>query len=362
MRNEVAIRDAVGPLDFAVDPAPDHAERVQTLPLSFYDGLVASQITQPYVLVDLVGVLGLPEIDVLRALLALRCVGVLAPFVPGKVLSDTGRLRSDSGRLRLDTGRLRIDSGRLRADSGLLRPLEPVEEAQEETQAVALALDMISNPREPAAPPSAAPRVEEVSSPRTTSVAKPPPPPPRKRRGNTAQLNLLSSAYRQMAEAELQAGNIAGAVRFYEAALAQCPENVDLVIALAGVLAGRPGGAALAEELLRKACVEHPNSASPRIALAKSLKSSGRHIQANELLEEARRLDPDNAEVKELTAVRQGGIFSRLRAAAQDFAGGRPSDLSSGGDAESTWSKKCRYCGAMCKARAVACIRCGATL
>jgi hypothetical protein len=126
MRNDALVRSAVGPLDYAVDPAPDHVERIQPLSLSFYDGLVASQITQPYVLADLMDVLGLPEPDVLRALLALRCVGVLNPFVPHQILSDSGRLKTDTGRLRTDSGKLILDSGRLRM---LLEPDEPADEA-----------------------------------------------------------------------------------------------------------------------------------------------------------------------------------------------------------------------------------------
>jgi tetratricopeptide (TPR) repeat protein len=359
MRNEAVIRAAVGPLDYAANPAPDHAERVQALPLSFYDGLVASQITQPYVLADLVDVLGLPEIDVLRALLALRCVGVLAPFVPQRILRDSGLLEADSGRLRLDAGRLRADSGALEASSSA------EDDGAHDGHAVALALDIISPPEElPSGSPVTIGELEGSAPTPAPAVARKAPvtPAPRKRRGNTAQLNLLASAYRQMAEAEVAAGNIGTAVRYYEAARAQCPENVDLVIGLAGLLAGRPGGEELAENLLRKACAEHPEAAGPRVAFAKLLKASGRHVQASEMLAEAQRIDPEDLEVKAMLETRQGGLFSRLKAAAHDLAASKPSSRGPGEGGSAASAKRCRYCGALCRAGAAACVRCGATL
>jgi hypothetical protein len=358
MRDERVIRDAVGPVEYAVDPSPDHVARVDSLPLSFYDGLVASQLTQPYVIGDLVDTLGLPEIDVLRALLALRCVGVLNPFVPHRLLTDSGRLRSDSGRLRGDTGRLRMDSGRLRL------PQEADDHPdQVAVEAAALALDLVSAPEEPG-PPAAVDAPEVVAPVRAPAPPRKAPPAPlpvaRKRRGNTAQLNLLASAYRQMAEAEIASGNVGAAVRYYEAALAQNPDNVDLVIGLAGLLANRPGGEELAEKLLRKACDEHKTNASVRIALARVLKSIGRHIQAADLIEEARRLDPENLELRAIAPERQGSFFARLLGSMNEK--GSEKSASSGTRKAALSATRCRHCGAMCRSGAAACVRCGATL
>jgi hypothetical protein len=362
MRNDAIIKSAVGPLDYAVDPAPDHVERIQPLSLSFYDGLVASQITQPYVLADLLDVLGLPEPDVLRALLALRCVGVLNPFIPHQLLSDSGRLKTDTGRLRTESGKLILDSGRLRM---LLEPDEHADEAV--ATAVARALDVVSatedaQPSEPVPMneyEQAVPARKPVPPP-VWKVSAPPANPPRRRRGNTAQLSLLASAYRQMADKEIAEGNVAAAVRYYEAALAQCPENVELVIGLADLLAHRPGGEELGEKLLRKACDEHKTDATPRIALAKLLRAMGRASQAQQLLDEARLLDPENIELRALPAEKQGGFFARLLGGAHEKGSAGTSSSKSGRAALS--STRCRHCGAMCRAGAAACVRCGATL
>jgi hypothetical protein len=134
---------------------------------------------------------------------------------------------------------------------------------------------------------------------------------------------------------------------------------VDLVIGLAGLLATRPGGEDLAEKLLRNACDEHKTSAAPRIALARVLKQAGRHVQAGELIEEARQLDPENVELRAMAAERQGGFFARLLGGGHEKAS-RASAPSGGRSAIS--STRCRHCGAMCRAGAAACVRCGATL
>ncbi|MCC6744562.1 MAG: DUF4388 domain-containing protein, partial [Acidobacteria bacterium] len=92
MQNEGLIRSFVGPLGYCTAPAEGYTGRLTSLPLSFFDGLVASQINAEVKLEDLIIVAGIPESEVLKALVALRLTGVIVPFYE-KRISDTDRLR-----------------------------------------------------------------------------------------------------------------------------------------------------------------------------------------------------------------------------------------------------------------------------
>lgn len=354
MKDEWVVREAVGPLELTTEPAPDHAERIQDLPLSFYDGLVASQITHKMALAELLSITGLPEIEVLKALLALRLAGVLAPFEQPRGQTHTGRLRMRQAALATGV------------------PLD--------SDAAAVALAMAVRPETPA---DGAITMDELAGatryepPHAPIAAVPEPGGLPRRRGNTAQLKLLSSAYKQMAEAELEAGNIAGSVQYYESALAQSPDNLELLMGLARVLVEKANGPKAAEKLLERARGAHPREIAPRVELAKLLRATGRHTQAEEVLREARRIDPDDPVVAAMLQKKEekgGGLFARFRGGGSTdepkpkpdpFAGVKKTKLEQvplRSESGSLLARRCPNCGAMCRPGASACGRCGATV
>jgi hypothetical protein len=351
MSNERTIRQAVGPLDYTVEPATNHLARIESLPLAFYDGIVASQVTQRTSLEELVAIVNLPETEVLRAVLALRAVGVLDPFEPPHELTDTGRLRM---RRAAHAAGVPVH---LDAAVALRMAAEP--------EPGAAALAVTSGPITMGELDGTAP-LPPVPAQATAPVPAHPPVGALRRRGNTAQLNLMASAYRQMAEAEAAGGNFAAAVQYYESALAQAPENLELLTGLAGLFADRPGAQGAAEKLLEKACEAHPNSSVPRLMLARIYRSSGRHAQAEGLLAEVERRDPaaaaeGRARRGEKSDHGHGrGFFSRLRDRSEQP---KPAPRAAAVGAPAAESgRKCRHCSGLCPPRATVCRRCGATL
>jgi hypothetical protein len=368
MRNEWVIREAVGPLENTTAPSPDHAARLESLPLEFYDGLVASQVTRQMPLRDLIAISGLPEADALRALLGLRLGGVLDPFEPPKAQTNTGRLRMrqaafESGvKVDADSAAVALTMAR-RADAP-----SGEEAGGAGNVGGAITLGELAGQARYVPPPS--PVESEPAAVEAHDEAP-------RHRGNTAQLRLLSSAYKQMAEAEAASGNVAGAVQYYESALAQSPENLELLLGLASLLSGKLDRQAAAEKLLERACAAHPRAIAPRVERAKLMRASGRHTQADALLQEAHRIAPDDATVNALLARRDekgGGFFSRLRggnadrpdaAKPESFASAPRANLKqepTTSDSGRLVARACRHCGSMVRSGATACSRCGATV
>ena len=361
MKDETIIREALGPLDHTTEPASDHSARIQSLPLQFYDGLVASQVTHKVSLEELIMVTGLPESDAAKALLALRLSGVLEPFEPPKKQTDTGRLRMRQA--ALDSGiPLDAESAAVAFAMGTRRDPVPVDGALSmgeftgQAQYEAPAPPVVSDPEPPVAPGQ-----------------------PTRQRGDTAKLKLLSSAYKQMADAEVASGNVAGAIQYYESALKQSPDNLELLLGISKLLVDRPNGQKSAEKFLDRACTAHPREVKPRIELAKLYKATGRASQAEELLRAARRIDPDDPVVNAMLQRKEekgGGFFSRLRGSSgtvpeeakpkpEPYANAPRTTINTSAETSesgSLISKRCRHCGNMCRPNAAACNRCGATL
>mgnify|MGYP000881572825 CR=1 FL=1 len=279
MRDDTTIQDGVGPLSLHTRPSDVYADRIPELPLSFFDGLVAAQVFEQIALRDLVVLCGIPENEAIRSILALRLAGVIEPFYEARTLSDSARLRLPQS--VIDAGFV-IDPAGAAAALGLTEP-PPADHGS------AITMEDFQTARTVVAPPRG----------HSAPLVYPPPRP----RGDTSRLRLLASAYVQMGEAEAAAGNIAAAVQCFESALSQKPNDLDTLIAYAGVLAKRPGGLKAAERYLNQAIDANPKSARPLVALARLYQQAGRGEDAEDMLLEARRLEPNSADVRQARAL-----------------------------------------------------------
>ena len=345
MRDDDSVREAVGPLSWTTRPAEGGARHMQSLPLSFYEGLVAARVTEPISLDNLVVVSGIPEADALRAILALRLVGAIAPFSEPSGLTDSGRLRMREAAMEsgvpLDAETATALHGEAGGDGAIT-----MGEFDGSTPFVAPA-----RPRGSSAP-----------------LVYPPPRP----RGDTGRLRLLASAYIQMGEAEAAAGNYPAAAQCFESALAQKPDDLETMIAYARLHAKRPSGIAAAEKLLQQACEAHPKSVAPLLALGRIYRDAGRLEDAEEALGEARLLEPSNAEVRAALdgLGKKGGLLSRFKfrsdpkpAPARPAAAPPPPPPPVARSDDSKEPQlRCRYCGRMVQGEARVCRSCGATL
>lgn len=369
MRDEETIHEVVGPPSLLTRPVDPPAARPPDLPLSFYEGLVAARVTEPVSIEELVATSGVPETDALRAILALRLSGAIAPFYEGKRMQDSGLLRL------LATGEeepITVDL----VDEATAYAFEVTDDDADGP----VTMDELENA---AAAAAAAPRpasapLQLPARPRGGSAPLQYPPP--RARGDTSRLRLLASAYIQMGEAEAAAGNFAAAVQCFESALAQKPNDLPTMLAYARVHAKRPGGFSAAESLLEKACEAHPKAAAPRIQLARLYLAAGKEDDAEFALVEARRIEPVNAEIRSLFEAlgrkQQGpGLLSRLGfrhesrpkpppprpvAPFRPQVPTRPPTPADSGDEGPTL--RCRYCGRMVQGEARICRSCGATL
>jgi tetratricopeptide (TPR) repeat protein len=355
MRDDDAIHEALGPMSWTTRPVAGEAARLESLPLSFYEGLVAARVTEPISLDHLVAVSGIPEADALRAILALRLVGAIAPFAAPKGLTDSGRLRMR--RAALESG-FTLDADSAAAGAGFSGAIvdEPGGDG-------AVTMGEFDGTTAFVAPP----RPRGSSAP----LVYPPPRP----RGDSSRLRLLASAYIQMGEAEAAAGNYGAAAQCFESALAQKPDDLETMLAYARLHAKRQNGFAAAEKLLEQACDAHPKAASPFVALARLYRDAGRMDEAEEALAEARRLEPGNAEVRAMVdglGKKGGGLLSRLgfrsesKPPAAAGPAARPPSASAppaAAPAEEVEPRLyCRYCGQAVRGEARICRSCGATL
>lgn len=297
MQNEALIRNFIGPLTNYTAPAEGYTGRLTSMPLSFFDGLVASQINTEAKLDDLLIVTGIPELEVLKALVALRLTGVIQPFYE-KHVSDTDRLRQ-----RQEA----VDSGFV-VDSDMA------------AAALHLSASMQSEDDHGGAPVTmgefdgSVPYTPQPSSQRGHSAPLQYPAP--RPRGDTGRLKLLASAYIQMGESEAAAGNFAAAVQCFESALSQKPNDLDTLIAYARVLSKRPGGLVAADKALRQASERNPRSVRPLVELARLYHKAGKNEEAEDLLDDARHIEPINAEIRKLSEeIRKhsgGGLLAKF--------------------------------------------------
>jgi hypothetical protein len=359
MRNDLLVAEAIGPRNYMIRSSPGHTERLQRLPLGYVEGLLAAQIQGEISINDLITISGLPESEALRGLLGLRLAGVLGPFTEPQRLTDTGRLRL---RQAAKESGVALDASSAAVVLGMMGQAGVAEDEDGPAPAAAITMGDFGAPPapEPVPVPAAA------ASPVTTT-------PPRMR-GDTARLKLLTSAYIQMAEAEAASGNYAAAAQCLESALAQRPDDLDTLIAYGAMLGKRPGGVPAAEKVLTRACEAHSESIKPRLALARLYREAARMSQAEEVLLEAKRLQPNNPEVRKLLEEVQGGgkggflkrlgIKSDVRKTpprpAPPSSGSRSGVTPAPSDAE--FGMRCRFCGQPCSAEARVCRRCGATL
>lgn len=358
MQNEGLIRSFVGPLTYCTAPAEGYTGRLTSLPLSFFDGLVASQISTESKLDDLIIVTGIPESEVLKALVALQLTGVIVPFYEKRV-SDTDRLRQRQE--AVDSGFV-VDSEMAAAALHLSASMN----SDDDHGGTPITMGEFDG----SAPYVPAPTVQRGHS---APLQYPSPKP----RGDTGRLKLLASAYIQMGESEAAAGNFAAAVQCFESALSQKPNDLDTLAAYARVLAKRPGGLAAADKVLRQASDRNPKSVKPIIELARLYHKAGRYEEAEDLLDDARHLEPINAEIRKLTEeIRKsagGGLLSKFgfrsdpkvkapppkpsappkQQQAASYAAQRDSDLPA--------HMKCRNCGRPLQGQLRFCRFCGAT-
>lgn len=289
------VRDAVGPVTATATPAADHMDRLLALPLNFQEGMVGSQITLRIALAEVLTVSGIPEIEALKALLALRLVGVLEPFEEPKELTDTGRLRRRKE--ALDAG-VAVDV----ESAAVLLGVERGKTVGPEVSQGPVSMEELERAM-------FAPEPERPAGPiGSEGIA-----PPRGRRGNTGQLKLLASAYVEMARSEVKARNFNGAVQYFEQALHQNPDDLDVTIELARLLLTKSQTVGAAERLVVRACDAHRYSAIPRVLLAEIYRDSGRHAQAAQAIADAERIEPDSPAVRAYAGKGKGGMFSRLR-------------------------------------------------
>jgi hypothetical protein len=290
-----AVRAAVGPLSHLASPAEDHFSRLASAPLGYAEGAIGALVTEEIALEDLIALCGLSEEQALRALLALRLVGVLDPFVEPKQITESGRLR---------------------------RRLSALEEGRAVDMEAALIGTASASPDGEAAPAEVEARPARVEAPQPASRPNPAPLAPSARRsgqGESGKLRMLASAYVQMARAEADRGNVGGAVKYFREALAQRPDDHDTLLAFADVLRARPGGESAAEELLKRACAAHRTSVSARVAYVEVLRSIGNTERADEVMDEIARLDPGQAR----KARGGAGLMSKMRSFAGFAQGAR---------------------------------------
>lgn len=358
MRNDNLVREYIGPLDQMTGPSEAASYLIQTLPLSFYDGLVASQITEEMPIENLVIISGIPEMEVLRALLALRLVGVLAPFKAAKVVSDTDKLR-----MRLEA----LESGMFVDASTAAVAFEMAlgQDGFDGADSTPITMGEFTG-ETPYVPPP-------IPKPPTGPLVAPPPRP----RGDTGRLRMISTAYIQMAEAEAAAGNFAAAIQCFESALKQNPKDLDILCSLAKILAKRPSGFANAEKTLRQAIEAHPTKVKPYIELAKLYRENDREDLVETQVAEARRIDPSHPDLKAFAATKPKGegFFSRLGfRSEQKKSAPAPAATPSGvrqrpaiqqppsGQQSGAPQRYCRYCGRPSPNESRACRFCGAAL
>ena len=341
IRNPEVVREAIGPTSYYTE-AGLSVEALAALPLGFHDGRIVSLVEEPIAIEEIVAIAGLPEIDALRSILALRLVGALAPFYEHR-MTDTGKLRMRKA--ALDSG-VAVDAEAAAAALGFRpttddgdRPLSMGEMQGHETYT-----------------PQSPPRTVAPSGGR--------------RRVNTGQLKSLSRvAYIQMAKAEAASGNFVAATEYFETALAEDPGDAEVLIAFAEMQAGRPGGISAAEELLERAVEAHPRSVAPLVALARLYHQGGREDDAEETLLEARRIEPNSAEVRRAFEQihSRGGLFSKLK-----LRPDRPSKITPPAPAPVRPPPRqpapagsgifCRHCGRPFDREVRVCRSCGATL
>lgn len=349
IRNPEIVREAIGPLSYYTEPGTDYARRIATLPLSFHDGRIAALVEGPIAIADLVAISGFPEIDALRSILALRLVGAIAPFYEMRV-TDTGKLRRRKA--ALESG-YAVDADTAAAALGFALASDGSGGAISMGE-----LDGSTPVKQRPDPPPPAPQTPPVQQ--------------QRQRGDTTRLKLLSSAYIQMAEAEAAAGNYAAAIECFDSALSQKPEDLAVLLAYAKMHANRPGGFSQAEKLLERAAEAHPRSVSPVVALARLYHQTGRAEEAEDALHEARRIEPNSAEVRvvfEEILKSRGGLLSKLK-----LRGDRqkpPSKITPPAPptpqrplplrADSS-GQRCRICGRALDHEMRACPSCGATL
>lgn len=361
MQNEGLIRNVVGPLTNCTAPAEGYTGRLTSLPLSFFDGLVASQINTETTIEDLIIVAGIPEKEVLKALVALQLTNIIVPFYEKRV-SDTDRLRQRQE--AVDSGFV-IDSQMAAAALHLSAASMSSEDDHRAGSPVTMGEFDGSVPYTPALP--AAQRGH--SAPLQYPAPRP--------HGDTGRLKLLASAYIQMGEAEAAAGNFAAAVQCFESALSQKPNDLDTLVAYARVLSKRPGGLAAADRALRQASERNPRSVKPLVELARLYHKAGKNDEAEDLLDDARHIEPINAEIRKLTEeIRKssgGGLLSKFgfrsdpkvkapppkpamptkQQQAASYAAQRESDLPA--------HMKCRNCNRPLQGQLRFCRFCGAT-
>ncbi len=357
MRDDATIHAAVGPLTRHTRPTDVYSDRIPELPLSFFDGLVAAQVFEQIALQDLVVLSGIAESEAIRSILTLRLAGVIEPFFEARSISDSARLRLPQS--VVDAGFV-IDPAGVAAALGLTEapPVESVRDA-------AITMEDFHSPH-------------PVVSPARGHSAPLQYPPPRPR-GDTSRLRLLASAYVQMGESEAAAGNYAAAVQCFESALSQKPNDLDTLVAYAGVLGKRPGGFAGAEKILNQAIDANPKSARPLVALAKLYHQAGRLEDAEDMLLEARRLEPNSSEIRVAfeQLKRGGGLLSKFgfrseqrpqptRSEPERYAPSpaprrRPPMPLPGPGALAGRGNLCRHCGRAVKSDARVCMNCGAT-
>jgi hypothetical protein len=287
LRDLEIVRDLVGPLSCLAIPPDDYMSRLESAPLRYAEGAIGALVTEEIALSDLVSLSGLSEEEALRAVLALRLVGVLDPFVAPKQLSESGRLRRRLA--AIETGHaVDLESAHIAFAIGVGSASNQA--AIVETQDLPYEAPASEPPpvrpgaTPPLEPPPVRPGATPTLVPRSTGAQKP--------RGASGRLQTIASVYTDMARAEADRGNYSSAVRYFQTALAQLPEDLATLMAFADLMTHRPGGEDLAEELLTKACRAHPASTEPRVALRDLLKSMGNDARAREIGAELERLDP----------------------------------------------------------------------
>jgi hypothetical protein len=285
-------------------------DRLFTLPLNYQEGTVGSQLTSCMALKDLMAVSGLPEDQALRAILALRLAGVFAPF-------EAPHEQTDSGRLRIRKAALESGIAVDQAAAAAVLGASFADEA--DVGGAPLSMDEFESTAPWSAPASDTPPAPP-SDPRRAPAPPPAPsePHPAQRRPESGQLRVLASVYVQMAEVEAAAGNFNGAVKYYETALGQKPNDLNVILPFANYLLSfdRAQTREAAERLLKRACASNPNAVEPRLALARLFRASGRQAQALDALAEAERVAPNNPDVRAMLDGKPrggGGLFARLR-------------------------------------------------
>jgi tetratricopeptide (TPR) repeat protein len=305
MTDEALMRQAIGLLDWEIEPTATLMERLMQVPVNYQEGIIGSQLTARMKVRELVTVSNLAEDEALRAILALRVAGVIPRAQEPKTLTDSGRLRMR--REAIESG-VEVD----REAAAMLALGMARSDASEDVTASDGALSMDELAGQAAPRPAAQQQQQQQQQQPQSRPAK---------AGNSGQLRLLASAYVQLAEAEAAAGNYNGAVRYYEQALSQKPSDLTVILPFAKYLLTfkKPAANEAAERLLKQGCIANPGKIEPRVELVRAYRTMGRHAQAQEALAEAERLSPRHPAVQELLTERPrggGGLFARLRGGA----------------------------------------------